>query len=243
MWAAQVKNWHELPIALLNRMAILGHFKRFRFFISRRRKYNVEKVALIVEALIRAIKANEKLHYLHLVDYTGVEDPSATWAPHLQKLFQAFEVHKSLRTVVVGNYLPKDPTYAWLSRLLSQNRNITVLDRSGNQISNGTSIDKIYALNRLYNGSAELVKESHASLRLFLVTMALVESALQNYQRTAVLLSQHVDSLYDFIQNNNVDDGESHESLAASEAIELLASSPRRSTECPSKRARTLDQD
>ncbi len=181
------RNWHELPIALLNRMAILGHFERFRFFVGRRRTYNVENVALIVEALIRAIKANKKLHYLNLVDYTGVEDPSATWALHLQKLFQAFEAHKGLRTVVVGDYSPKGPTYAWLSRLLSRNRKITVLDRSGNQISNGTSIDKIYALNRFYNGSDELVKESLTSLRLCLVTMALVESASQNYQRTAVV--------------------------------------------------------
>lgn len=86
-------------------------------------------------------------------------DRGFDWCPHLQMVFNAMELHAGLRTFVVRNYPPEDIDYSWLERLLSRNRNITVLDERGNRITNGTTIDKLYALNRYFHESAKLVKD------------------------------------------------------------------------------------
>lgn len=86
-----------------------------------------------------------------------------------------------------------------LDRLLSRNRNITVFDIFGKKFTNGSSIDKLYALNRFFDDSAELVLED-TSLRPLLVATALSESASANYQYTSVLLSNHADTLCELIQ-------------------------------------------
>jgi hypothetical protein len=51
-----------------------------------------------------------------------------------------------------------DPS--WLEKLLSHNRNVVVVDIVGNKCTNGSTIDKAYALNDFSNGSIELVSES-----------------------------------------------------------------------------------
>ena len=91
--------------------------------------------------------------------------------------------------------------YLWLERLLSRNRNITVLDASHTRISNGSSIEQLYALNHFYHGSATLVKEQSASLRPLLATTTLVESAAGNLQHTALLLTDHTDTLGELIHD------------------------------------------
>ena len=189
-------------------MAELGHFERLSFAMGRghrsRQQLEVNKVAHVAEALTRAANMNPNLKYLDLSD-TGTHDSEhcVNWVPHFPMIFKAVEMHKGLRTLVVRNYPLYDdsnrPDYSLLERLLSRNRNITVLDDSGNRISNGTSIDKLYALNHLFNGSAALVKES-ASLRSLLTETALVECKLDNFQRTGLLLSHHMDVLCDLIQ-------------------------------------------
>lgn len=220
-------NWDALSIAFLNRMAVLGHFERFCFLISGRRRFEASKVARVAEALIRAISANPKLTYLNLGDFT-YDDPKdcVNWSPHLQNLFKAMEVHKGLRTVVVGRYPREDSFYVWLEQLLSCNRDITVLDRSGNRISNGVSIDNLYALNHFYKGSAELVKES-MNVRSWLAGTALVERKLQNFQYTALLFSHHTDMVCDLIQDDAMNDEDSVASQAVQEETELPASIPR----------------
>ena len=97
-------------------------------------------------------------------------------APQLQRLLHAMEGHAALRAFIVKCYPTDDIELSWMKQLLSRNRDIAVLDSSGKRISNGTTIDKLYALDRFYKGSLALMKES-TSLRLLLVTTTLTDSA------------------------------------------------------------------
>lgn len=123
----------------------------------------------------------------------------------MQHLFRGMEGNTGLRTLQVKVYPPEDPGYSWLDRLLSRNRNITVLDRSGERCSNGPNIDNLYALNRFYQGSASLVTVS-ASLRPLLVVTALLERESTTLQRRALLLANHTDILCEFIDDMDLDD-------------------------------------
>jgi hypothetical protein len=57
------------------------------------------------------------------------------------------------------------------------------------------------ALNRFYNGSVALVKES-SDMRVLLVGITLVECKLDTFQRIGLLLSHHRDLLCRIIQND-----------------------------------------
>lgn len=101
---------------------------------------------------------------------------------------------------------------SWLERLLSRNRNIEVVDAFGQRYTDGPNIDKGYALNYFYNGSARTVRES-TSLRPLLVATVLAESASENFQYTALLLSHHTDVLCEFFQDTNLEDTVSSASI------------------------------
>jgi hypothetical protein len=106
----------------------------------------------------------------------------------------------------MGTYPPNDdPTnYSLMDELLSCKRNLVVLDREGNKISNGTSVDKRHAMNAIYNGSASLGKEA-ATLRQSLVGTTFVECALSDFQYTPLLLSKYTEVLYDFVHSLNLE--------------------------------------
>lgn len=106
------------------------------------------------------------------------------------------EDHPGLRTFVVSIWKPEAFDYSGQERLLFRNRNIIVRNKGGHKHSNGSSIDLLYSLNRLYQRSATLVKESTA-LRPMLVTT--------NFQHTALLMSDHPDMLCEFIMGLNLD--------------------------------------
>jgi hypothetical protein len=87
-----------------------------------------------------------------------------------------------------------------LERLLSRNRYIEVVDFLGQRLSNGSAIDNLYALNRFYCGSTDLVKEP-SPLRSLLASSALVSNASANFQRTALVLEMHTEVLCEWIQD------------------------------------------
>lgn len=93
-----------------------------------------------------------------------------------------------------------------LEKLLSRNRIIVVYNQYGNKCSNGSSIDRLYSLNRLYSGSATLVKES-TLLRPLLSggALVLVEVASADFQCASRLVSSHTDMLCELIQAVNVE--------------------------------------
>ena len=248
---SKAKNWDTLPISFLSRMAELGHFERFAFIVIRHdwggQKFQDKKVERVAKALIHAISGNPKLKYLNL-DTTIYHDPKECidWASSFKILFKAIEVHEGLRTLVVENYpSKKNPeNYSLLEKLLSRNRNIAVLDRSGNKISNGTSINKLYARNVFYNGSAELVTAS-ISVRPSLVGTTLVESALNNFQYSALLLSNHEDFLCERVQASIEEHDEENDiaqPMAMETETEASTTSPRdSSSESAPKKMRTSD--
>ncbi len=167
-----------------------------------------------MEALIRVIHAHPELSCL---DLSGTP-VYLEWGPLLQSIFEALEKHPSLRTQVAQDYELDDEEDegnafvcrynfypSWLKQWLSRNRNIAVLDNSGNKCTDGSTIDKAYALNEFYNGSLALVNES-ASLRTLLVATALTRSASINFQFTALLLSQYADTLCEFVHGLDFED-------------------------------------
>jgi hypothetical protein len=59
--------------------------------------------------------------------------------------------------------------------------------------------DKLYALNRFFHRSADLVLQPSLD-RPLLVATALMNSALSNFQRSALLLADHIDVRYERVQ-------------------------------------------
>ena len=96
----------------------------------------------------------------------------------------------------------KNSVYCHLRRLLSHNKVITVTDEDGNIYSDGSSINQLYALNRLYCKSEGMLVEP-LSERSSLVATALMECASKRFRHTAVLLSHF---LYDLAQLARIDD-------------------------------------
>ena len=88
------------------------------------------------------------------------------------------------------------PGSCHLRKFLSHHRNIIVMDRLGITFSDGLYVDKLYALNRFYRGSADLVKKPSPK-RPLLVATCLMESAANNLQCSGLLSSNHLDSLFE----------------------------------------------
>ena len=153
-----------------------------------------DKTARIATALDRVISANPHLTYLAL----SKGHSNVDWTPHLQSIFKVMEVHHGLRTFCVNIITEESFSFSCLERLLSRKRNVKVVDSSEDTITTGTSIEKIYSLNRFFHDSASLTKVS-AALRPQLVASALAESASGIFQRTALLLDQHTDMLCKFV--------------------------------------------
>ncbi len=77
--------------------------------------------------------------------------------------------------------------------------------------SDGLLVDKLYMLNRFYWGSSgQHVKQD--PVRPSMVATTLMESASNDFQRSALFLSDHIDTLYELIeplQLGDLDRGES----------------------------------
>jgi hypothetical protein len=217
--------WCALSVSFLIRVAKLGHFEKLSFAIfcqtdiSFTEHTSARDFIPVVGALIGAINANPKLSCLDLSD----NESYVHWEEFFFFVFDKVKDHPSLRTIIVRAFdhdSDEDETGdedeeflhryyfhpTFLERLLSHNRNIVVLDDSGNKCTNGSTIDKAYALNDFYNRSLRLVNESCLVLRPLLVATALTESASTNVLYTALLLSRHVDTLCEFIHGADLED-------------------------------------
>lgn len=193
---------YDFPLAFLDRLAELGHLEKLEFVLDNcSHAARLDELEALAEALARVIRNNPNLTCLNLSEQYMYFD----WSPCLGDVFEAMEEHEGLRKVILKEY-PKDedPGYRWLEKLLMRNRNIVVLDSYRRKCTDGSRINKLYALNALYNGSPKLVKES-ASLRPPLVTEALMENASENFVHTALLLSYHTDILNELLSCASLD--------------------------------------
>ncbi|GAX16387.1 hypothetical protein FisN_10Hu384 [Fistulifera solaris] len=207
--ADNLRDLMDVYISFCDRVSELGHFERLAFNPKALRGSDAITVSHLAQAFSKAIRGNSNLTCL----YIGVIELLPSSDSQLIDLFKALGEAEKLRTVslhrfpLVEYYSDVEdyhrlcqPFYSLLERLLSRNRKITVLDIDGERITNGTTIDKIYALNFFYNGAAKLLKESTAR-RSSLVVTALTESAAANFQYSAQLLSFHTDLLWEFLED------------------------------------------
>ena len=197
----------EPVLSFLRRLADLGHFVelkvRFTFDFDDD-ELQMEITDCVVDELIRTALANPKLQLLDLS--TGEKD--VKWDSHLETLFTGLKGHQGLRTLVL--YVDKSafgPDYSHLRQFLSSgNRNTTVIDDDGAIYSDDDGvIDELYSLNRFYRGSAGLVVKPLAE-RSSLVSTALMEIASDDFQRSALLLSNHTDALYELVQYSRLNE-------------------------------------
>ncbi|GAX17673.1 hypothetical protein FisN_10Lu390 [Fistulifera solaris] len=189
---ADRSDWTRLLIPLMNRLAELGHMERLK--LTSDYKIPMSDVRPFVDALVHAVNSNSHLSHLDLSMIYWLMEFDI-----LEAILIAAEGHAGLRTLVIENdFFATDKFDTWLERVLSRNRNITVLDARGKRITNNAKIVALYQLNRFYNGSAALMKES-ALVRPLLVTTALAESASSNFQRSGLLLSNHTDTMCELL--------------------------------------------
>ncbi|GAX17701.1 hypothetical protein FisN_10Lu420 [Fistulifera solaris] len=192
-------DWGSLAVSFFHRLAELGHLEQLTFSVEDRnwqvRELARDAAARVAEALVGAIGANPRLKFLNI----GGTSYCLDWDPYMKLLFRALETHPGMRTLLIRNY-PKfeDPYYEWLWKLLNCNRRITVHNAFGFLITDNCCLDRLYALNRFYCGSANLVEEESIESRSCLVAMALAGSALGNFRYTALLLLNHTDVLCGF---------------------------------------------
>ncbi|GAX16100.1 hypothetical protein FisN_20Hu223 [Fistulifera solaris] len=192
--------WDELLLSFFGRVSELGHFERLSIGTNYwfRHHLSSEMLEHVTQALIRAIDANPKLSCLDLSTFKELDSDSAI---HFENIFRSMGEHEGICTIAVNAFRVD---FFWLERQLWRNRNIVVLDSLGNIFSNGSTIDNLYVLNQFYCGSKHLVNES-SSERLSLTSSALLKSASNSFQRTALLLADHTDVLCEWIQDLDVD--------------------------------------
>ena len=185
----------EAILSFLRRIADLGHFVELKFWFVLYDEY-MEIPGVVIHELIRASLANYNLKVLDL----GTEGRFMNYDPYLRTLFEGLKGHEGLCTFKVDVY---DESFGLdlsdLRQFLSKNRKITVTNEDGEIYSDGLLVDELYSLNRFYWGSAALVGVSLSEQPSLLAT-ALLERASGDFQRCALLLSNHVDILNEFVQ-------------------------------------------
>ena len=194
----------EVALSFLRRLADIGHFEELKVkFTFDDIQLEVDLPDCIVDEIIRTALANPKLQVLNL----STDDDQVEWDSHLETVFQGLKDHKGLRALTVD--VDDDafgPDYSHLQKFLSDHRNITVMDENDNIYSDDEGvIDELYSLNRFYSGSASLVVKP-LSERTSLVSTALMEMASNDFQRSALLLSNHTDALYELVQYAQLDE-------------------------------------
>ncbi len=186
----------EPVIAFLRRLADLRHLKELH--ISFKTWETVDLPEGIVKELIRVVLANDSLEIL---DYC-TDEGGLDWDCHISTLLTGLRDHRGLRIVkldVNDENLAFGPGLTILRQFLCYNRNVVVMNIEDQIFTNGLAINAIYSLNRFYRGSASLLLEP-SSERLSLVATALLKNLRNDLQRSALLLSDHLDLLCAFVQ-------------------------------------------
>ncbi|GAX16389.1 hypothetical protein FisN_10Hh382 [Fistulifera solaris] len=209
-------NWSDILIAFFHRLATLCHVEKLAFSAANWVAIHVfghDAVAPVAAALVRTIHSNPALQHLEL---SHVPTIGLDWTSHMQSIFQSLEEHPSIRTLIVSEVIPfrdtrtdeeREEYFSWLEHLLSRNHYLTVLDTSGQRVTNGSNIDKIYR-DRYYH-------------------LAATKSAYQHFRHTVHLLSiLHTDALCQFMENVDPGGGVASQSVLESEAQLPAPNSP-----------------
>ncbi|GAX20780.1 hypothetical protein FisN_7Hu091 [Fistulifera solaris] len=191
----------EPMLAFFRRVAALGHLEELAFGV----KYDgdgtqIEVPECIVQELIRTALANQYLKELDASHLWAPLGPDWGWDPHIAALFDGLKDHQELRRLRVDAVKGAFGTdYSLLKALLSHNRKITVSNLVNVVFTGDSELDKLNAINRFYRGSEGLGVLSQ-STRTLLLTNALLKGASEDFRRSALLLSFHVDLVCEFVQ-------------------------------------------
>ncbi len=194
-----VPDWDVFLVCLFNRLAKASNLEKFHLSIDFSsagsfEQYDVDRMSSVVDALISVLRSNSKLYHLDLCEAYGC----LGWDPYLRHIFNELEGHQGIRLFAIDTYPSEDPDFSWLVKLLSRNRKIKVVDASGK--TKVPEIEKLYALNQFYCDSDELKKECY-SVRPSLMALALRGSEVKDFQRCALMLSQHTDTLCELVRD------------------------------------------
>ncbi|GAX17960.1 hypothetical protein FisN_18Hu171 [Fistulifera solaris] len=185
-------------LAFFRRLAQLGHLVELKIaFCDLDASLSMPNAA--VHELIRTVMANVNLQVLDLTtDGNALEWKSR----QLNKILVGIKDHETLRTLKIdvdNEDIVFGPSFEHLLRLLTHKRNLVVMDDCGEAYTDEDAVDDLYFLNNFYLGSTGMLDEPPAQ-RSWLVTTALVEGALYDFQLSALLLSNHIDILHELIQ-------------------------------------------
>ncbi|GAX14121.1 hypothetical protein FisN_8Hu043 [Fistulifera solaris] len=185
----------DIMLSFFRRLAHMGHFIELKVrFLFVDNDFAIPDS--VIQELICTAHANDKLQVLDLC--TQGED--LEWDPHVKTLCRGLQNHKALRNLILE---VRDDAFGrnfcHLRKLLSKNRQIVVMDELKRFYTDGSSIDELYSLNKFYRGSADL-EVTPLSKRSPLVATTLVRRASNSFRRTALLLSNHTDALFDLVQ-------------------------------------------
>jgi hypothetical protein len=201
----RAENWVDVFVSFMNRLAELGNLRHFVLSATWNGRsaedVRLDDLTRATDAIIHMINCNPRLTSLNLSNITWL----TKCALPLKKIFGAVKEHVGLRVLALTNSNEGGCINAWLAYLLSHNRKIVVLDELGKRITSGSTIDKLYALNQFFCGSATMITES-IELRSSLMVTALTESASRNFRYSSLLLSNHTDTLYEFIHDLDLTD-------------------------------------
>jgi hypothetical protein len=184
----------ESVILLFRRLAALEHLVELKICFHHSSKSDVYIPTAVSRELIRTAFANNNLQVL---DLTTVHRALKWKRRNFAEIFDGLKEHPALHTLKISVDDPTKvfgPSSAYLIQLLSHKRDLVVTDEYGLVYTDGAAVDELYALNRFYWGSADLVGDP-SPLRPSLVSTALIEGASNDLRRTALILADHVDTL------------------------------------------------
>jgi hypothetical protein len=192
----------EATLSFLRRLATLGHFEELRlaFYLDG----DTVPPECLYEAIMHVALANSNLKVLDLTD------SYLDWGLRMEMVFESLQDHKGLSQIKVSvedEELSFGPDFIHLRQFLSHNRNVIVTDASGHVFTDEDSVDELYALNRFYQGSSALLMDPPLE-RPSLVATTLLEAALSSFQRSSLLLLNHVDVLCQLVQAAGLHDAD-----------------------------------
>lgn len=214
----------EFIVSLLSRMSHFDHFTRLElnFQFDDFGYVRFDSAQRILKELVRTIEANQELETVKL-DLRCVLREYC-----LKDILEFCGDHKELRNVDIEIDLDDFGffDYPWFKRVLSRNRRIEVRGSWMKYVTDEQEVDELYSLNRFYNGSESLTKES-LSERTALIGIALTKKASGDFQCSALLMASYTDSLCEFVHSANMDNlTEMFTSCQISEDISLLEAIP-----------------
>jgi hypothetical protein len=196
-------------VTLFRRITEMGHFEELKISFCFYDDYGYIPEC-VVQALVQAVIGNINLQVLDLSTNEG----DLKWDSHVGALFQGLKDHIKLRSLKLSVHRAAfGPDFSDLRQLLSHNRSIFVTDEDGSIYSDGNLVDELYSLNRFVRCCTDLAVKP-PSERLLLVAAALMGRALNEFQCSSLLLSEHADLLCEFVAQyiiNRPDNVESSE--------------------------------